>query len=187
MQTIDVKITGTRPLLMDNARKVDPLDPLTIEINRLDRLPTSRKTDETLAEADRLRFAASLYVDENDLVYLPAENFYGCLVETAKLFRLGPKAKSGLSVLNDSPLIGLEKSASELIEDKSFWFRKRVNRKPKSVMSVRPIFHSWGALFSVEYFPEVIGHADVELILKTCGRVGLGSWRQVFGKFEVEF
>lgn len=188
LQTMEVTIEGTRPLLMGNGRVVDPLDPYTQAIKVIDSIPSARRTDENKIEADKLRWIAATYTDENGYLILPADNFQACLQDAGKMFKLGKKVASGVAVIEDSPLIGVKKKAEELVNDPEYTLRKPVRRNGgTAVISVRPRFKKWGARFTVQFDDSIIGKDEMKLVLDAAGLVGIGSWKQRFGKFVTKY
>jgi hypothetical protein len=183
LNTIKVKLTGTSPLLMSNGRLVDPRDEYTKQIAALDGLSKSRRTEKTLEEADRLRWLGSVYSNEEGLVVLPAVNFEACLKLAGRIHKLGTKVQTGVYVEEDSLLDGVDKPVSELVDDPKY--THRINTK-RGVMAHRPIFPTWGAEFTIHYDDMIISREDMDLVLLTAGRTGVGSWAKRFGKFSVE-
>jgi hypothetical protein len=183
LQTINVKLTGTAPLLMSNGRLVDPRDEYTKQIAVLDGLPKARRTEKTLEEADRLRWLGSVYADEEGYAVLPATNFEACLKFAGRIHKLGTKVQAGVYVEDDSRLDGVDRPISEIVDDPAY--THRINTK-RGVMAHRPIFPNWGAEFTIHFDDMIISKDDVDLVLQTAGRTGVGSWAKRFGKFSVE-
>lgn len=183
--TIKVKLEGKRPLLMSNGRLVDPQDPITKEIAKLDGLTKARKTDKTIAEADELRWLGSVYANEDEQVVLPAENFEGALRDGARLRKLGKKVQSGVYVHEDAKLKFDDdsKKVKDLVKMPGYTHRKRCDR---GVMVTRPIFPKWQAEFTLTYEDNVISKDEVEEALTLAGFTGIGSWKERFGKFSAE-
>ncbi len=74
-------------------------------------------------------------------------------------------------------------------KDPAFAFRSAVTREQgKKVMSRRPLIPAvWKAEFEVNFVPEVIGKDLLDKVLDTAGYVGVGSWHERFGKFDLEY
>lgn len=183
LNTVKVKITGVTPLLMSNGRLVDPRDEYTKQISALDKIPAARRTEKTMEEADNLRWLASVYTDTEGFVVLPAVNFEACLKFAGRIHKLGTKVQTGVYVEDDSRLEGVDRPASELVSDPKHVHR--INTK-RGVMAHRPIFPKWGAEFTIHYDDMIISRDDMQLVLETAGRTGVGSWAKRFGKFKVK-
>jgi hypothetical protein len=183
IQEATVRLTGVRPLIVQSSRSIDPEDDLQKEISSFDRKPKAKKTPEEAKRIDKLRWLCAVYFDdETRQPILPAANFHKCLIEAGRTSKLGKSFEKGVSVLNDSSL-GVAKPIDELVNEPNY-----VSRHPtaRGVVAVRPIFPEWTAEFQVIYEDAILSQEDFLATLYIAGKVGVGTWRQLYGKFEAE-
>jgi hypothetical protein len=180
-------LTGTRPLIMHNARLSNPLDPHT---QRLAKITKKRgKTIEDHREVARLEWEGSLYHDAESGIHVPAANVERSLLDAARMFKLGTKVQRGLFVTSDAmPLdIGDQRSAGQIIDDENFRLVASVKVGQQRVMRCRPCFRSWSITGTVYLDESQIEPDQLRQIMDTAGRlVGLGDWRPRYGRFSAE-
>lgn len=186
--TVTLTITGTRPILMHNARLSDPLDPIVKEMKKINakKLNKTEEDTETLA---RLEFAGSLYFDDELGPYIPAENFHRCLVDAARMTKHGKKVQEGLSVESIiNPLIyNGPRTLDELWADKNYVHRKSVKITTSRIIRTRPIFTNWEADFDIRFDNTVLNLEDVFAFAEKAGSYkGIGDWRPNYGRFTVK-
>lgn len=183
-ESLRVRLSGERPLLMHSSRLADPLDEITIDLDRL-----TRKRDKTAADHEqiaRVEWHGGLWLRDGKPC-IPAEAIESAFVAASRTRRKGKQAKAGFSCAV-SPFIEYEGPAdlSSLWEDKAFRFRFPVTVNNVKVMRTRPRFANWQVTVDVEYLPGLLNGEDVLEILEIAGfREGLGDWRPKFGKFSV--
>jgi hypothetical protein len=184
-QTLRVRLCGERPLLMHSARLADPLDPITVELDRL-----TRKRDKTTADHEQIskvEWHGGLWLHDNKPC-IPAEAIESAFVAAARTRRKGRQAKAGF-LCNVSPPLEYEgpTDLASLWNDKDFRFRFPVSVNSSKVMRTRARFPVWHVTADVEFLPSLLNHNDVLEILEIAGfREGLGDWRPKFGKFSVK-
>lgn len=185
LQTVSVELTGTSPLILNNAQQVDPLYEWTKEKKKI--TSKKKKTEEDLLEIARLEFHGALYVNDADHVILPADNLLASIRDGAKRDKRGKEVQCGLFVLADAELVHSgAKSASELWKDVQFRYMRVVRMQNAKVVKCRPIFRSWSAKFKIEFDPEVMDKADVMRFLEVAGQYcAIGDYRPRFGRFKV--
>jgi hypothetical protein len=196
IETLKVKLTGTRPLLLCNGELANPFNPALPAIKAL-----SQKKDKTLEDHEKLsqlQFEAGCYFDEALGVYLPSSNLFKALQEGAAKFKEGLLVKSSLLVrglganggepdaLGSTILPDGRCTPRELYHKDNGKHVFRRMAKPQgrtSILSTRPIFEEWEVRFQLEFTG--ITSARVLEYFKISGRFkGLGTWRPVFGTFE---
>jgi hypothetical protein len=184
-ETLRVRLSGERPLLMHSSRLADPLDPITIELDRL-----TRKRDKTIADHEqisRVEWHGGLWL-RDDKPCIPAEAIEAAFVAAAKTRRKGKQAKAGF-LCTVSPFVEYEGPAdlTSLWEDKAFRFRFPVSINDSKVMRTRPRFPRWSVAVEAEFLPSLLNRNDVMEIFEIAGfREGLGDWRPKFGRFSVK-
>jgi len=181
-----VKIEGTVPLIVHNIALADPLNPIVKEIKKIS--AKKKKTDDDHQAMARLEFQGGLYMDENDVIVMPAECLEGCLVSGSKKARLGQKFKSAMFIDDASIKFTFDGPTKweKRFEDKNCVSRAAVRVQAARVMRTRPAFRNWTIEFTILYNPEIIDAGDVDNALEAAGsQCGLCEWRPRFGRFEV--
>lgn len=185
MTDIQLKMTGTCPLLVHNARLSNPLDPMAKAIKKIS--AKRSKTDEDYAEMARLEFLGGLYHDPEQGPYMPGDNVYRALLDAARKRKLGPKVQTGVIVLsNVNPLeYKGPREPDELWADESFRHQASVKVNNARVIRTRPVFAEWATSAIVYVDTQIMDLTDFEQIVEIAGSlIGLGNWRPRFGRFE---
>ena len=187
---MNLRLTGTTPLIMHNVQTADPLNHWAREIGKIT-AKKRNKTDADEVELSRLKFAAGLYYDAVIGPYLPAANIFRCLIEAGAITREGKKIERGVVFLADrSPLeYPGPRDIDGLWGDGATRFvdRRLANVNRARVPITRPIFPEWAALFEVEIDPEVINpDTFVDIAAKAGRAIGVGDYRRFYGKFKAE-
>lgn len=187
MKTLKVKLTGTAPLLMHSDRFANPLDPQTKAHKELTNV--RKKTDETHLAIAKSEFKGSCYWDKDNGMFIPSQNFEACLINAAKLNKLGTKFKQGVRVLEDiMPLDGHTKSTPDSLWDNPDHIDVRgVKVAQAKLMRYRPIFKKWSTNATVVFNEEVVSISEVKKAIQDAGAlIGVGDYRPRFGRFSVE-
>lgn len=137
-----IEVVGTSPLLMHNPRMVDP----DFDLNRKIKALTAKrkKTDDDLKNIEALEWHGGLY-EENGVIVQPTAKLRKCLVNTAKISKMGKAIERTLSFFEvNTPLIhDGPKTIAELFKEPRFHSRLSVGISGKRVMRVRPLFFPW--------------------------------------------
>jgi hypothetical protein len=199
VDTAEVVLTGTTPLVLDNIEHADPEDPIAQAIKSI----TDKGSDMTAEDRKRkdwLAYSASLYLSQTpggQRVVVPWVNINRALRTGA--FRIGGTAASGkadggiASGTLEFPLTYKgPQDPAKLYEDERFRLRKMVNKNPTGkkamVPSVRPVFPEWGLALTLTVFNEIISWDMFARVLSATGTaVGIGNARKLgYGRFSVE-
>src|SRR5436190_23567250 len=116
---LTIEVTGTSPLLMHNPRMVDPQFAINREIKAL--TSKRKKTDDDLAQIERLEWIGGLY-EENGVVVQPTSKVRKCLINTAKITKLGKSVERAISfsTLNVPLVYEGPKEIAKLEKDERF-------------------------------------------------------------------
>ncbi|WP_369913882.1 hypothetical protein AB8810_12705 [Xanthomonas sp. NCPPB 3005] len=187
MASIAFRITGTSPLLMQAETLANPLHPLTRAHKAVS---TKRKKSEDdylwLMESE---WSASMYYDEEIGPFIPALNIESCIAEAGKIHRLGKTIKQAVQVVTDRAKLEYEgpRQKEKLWKSERFADVRTVTVNQKRNLRCRPIFLRWSAMFDVEYMEDVLDRGDLVRVVEEAGRrIGVGTYRPRFGRFEVE-
>jgi len=185
METIKMKWTGIRPLLMSNGLMMDPLNEY---VKRCKEITNKRKKTETDYELlYRLRWEGSLYFDEESGPFMPNDNIEACIKFGARKLKLGKDVEAAVLVTNE--IVPLNYSGPRTLE--ALWVASTFQlKKPTKlgVMSIRPMFPTgWSCEFELEYDDEIIDRKNIVLVQDIAGRqIGCGAWHPKFGRFLSE-
>lgn len=180
-------LTGTAPLLMHNSRLADPLNPITKALKKV--TSKRQKTDDDHEDIARLEHAGSLYHDEKFGPYIPGQNVERCLVDGARLSKLGVKVQRGVFITSDVNPIQFRgpRTIDALWADENFRHMASVKIGTSRTMRCRPRFAEWSMEADGILDPNILDLSDLESIAETAGLViGIGDWRPRFGRFTSE-
>lgn len=187
MKTLAMRMEGTAPLLMNDAKTADPTSPWAKAIKQL----TSKrnKTDDDYVLLARAEFEGGLYYNHSHKrVYVPGVNVERCLIAGGKLSRLGTKLQRGLFVpALEIPLIYSGPHDLEgLWANANFRFTTSV-RVVKRVQRTRPIFQEWALEFEAQIDEGQLEIRELQRAAEDAGAlIGLGDYRPRYGRFTVK-
>lgn len=172
MKTIRVKMTGISPILMNNPRGVNPLDPLVIEKKKYTSLPTKKKTEEVYAIISDLEWLIGVYWDDSIGLYVSGECLMGTLIDGAKMNRNGTTIQKAVSVVDSiTPIeIGEVQVFDKLKTDSRFRDVRSVVVQRSRVIKTRPRFNTWRCEFSLLYDETIANLADIALAFENAGK-----------------
>lgn len=187
MDQVTVRIASRFPLLMQADTLANPLSPVT----KAHKVVSSKrkKTDEDYEWLMRSEWEASLYICDDIGPYLPGQNIEAAIAEAGKIRRLGRALKQATLVQEDRCKLEYDgpRKPEAMWKNGSFSDVRAVRVSTARVMRCRPIFLRWAAEFSVSFMPDVIDKATLLEVIEDAGRrVGIGTYRPRFGRFEVE-
>lgn len=186
---ITIELTGTTPLLMHNPRLADPQDPIAREMKMI--TAKRKKTDEDHEQLARLEWHGGLYTTEIDgrpVVSQPTAKVRKCLINAAKISKLGKSVERAVTLLQlDAPL-GYEgpDSIDQISADQAFHSRLPVKVGTSRVMRVRPKFFPWSLAVDAMFFEDAgLNFHELLAIVEKAGIVeGIGDNRvNGYGRF----
>lgn len=187
MDTINFRIEGTSPLLMQSETLANPLHELTKAHKAVS--GKRKKTEEDYLWLMQSEWSASMYYADDIGPFIPALNLEGCLAEAGKIHRLGKTVKQAAQVVTERAKLEYEgpRKMDKLWQaGTKFADVRGVNVAGKKIMRCRPIFLKWATEFQVGYMADVIQRDDVVRVLEEAGRrIGIGTYRPRFGRFTV--
>ena len=184
-----VKITGTRPLLMSSAAGVMPRGEIGKRLTELN--AKKKKTDADKEERASLKYIIAVYWDDAIGVHVPGINVWAAGKAAAKLHKLGEKWKQGVQVIEEKlPLLydGPRDIAGLYADARFVDVRVGVLNGRTRIEAVRPVFPRWQVEATLTVNDEFINVDAVKRALTLAGpAIGLGTYRERFGRFETEF
>ena len=190
IKTLNVKITGFSPLLLNNPQGINPLNKLL----KLDQAATKKykasKTDENFEALNRTGIALRLFWNDDLGVYIPTRwitaqiakhSFKRCKISKdnarAGVFTTSDKAKLKYDGINDV------KSIIDITRNEKFQtliFQKIGQVKVPKAM---PIFHKWNFEVELEYDNTIIDLEQLTDILEYSAKYnGFGDFRPSYGR-----
>lgn len=186
MTHFTLTLTGTKPLLVHNARLSDPLDKWAREMKKVS--GKRSKTDDDHLELARLEFYGGLYYDNDLGPILPSQNIEAAIVDGAKRTKQGKNVTRGLFITDLVTPIAYQ-GARDLEGlwgngESEFVHRASVKVGMSRVMRTRPIFRQWAIEVDGFFDDQIFNLETVEQIITDAGSYsGLGDWRPRFGTF----
>lgn len=186
MDTLRLKLTGKRELLMHNGQLADPRNPKTRAIKAL--TSGRNKTDDTLEEIRKLEWLGGLYLDPEGRISITEDMLLGAGLSGAKTMKKGTLFKA--AVLGESAFFPLEykgpKDPLALYENNDFVDYRGVVVQKSRVFRARPRFNQWAVTVSLLVDASIMNIKDVVSSFEKAGQmIGLGDFRPRFGRFEV--
>lgn len=178
-------LTSTRPLLMHNVRLADPSDPIVKQIKKLTSKRT--KTEDDQEDIAHLEFLGSLYHDADEGPYLPGENVQRCLLDAARINKLGKQIERGVFIDSDVNPIAYKgpRDPEELWADHNFRNRAAVRVGTSRTMRCRPEFRQWSSQVHGLLDTALLSLDDLASIATNAGAmVGIGDRRPRYGRFQ---
>lgn len=205
---LTITLTGISTLLTHNIRLADPDDDYAAAIKRI--TDKRRMTEDDRRQKERLDWYGGLYTDTAHRIVYPTAGVRKCLVNAAKVSRLGTAVARGLIVTDglhvplDHPappgtsrltgedyLEGLRTYGGKgLLSDgrinSPHVDRRSVGVGPRRVVRVRPAFPDWSLTIHVHLLVEVLDLEQLRQIVTAAGIMeGLGDNRiNGFGRFK---
>lgn len=185
LNTIKVRITGTRPLLMHSDKFADPLNPLTKAHKEL--TGKRKKTDEDHEAIAKSEWLGGLYLDK-DGPYIPGVNIEAALIGGGKLSKLGTQLKRSVEVMDEKCHLEYDgPRAAESLWDAGFYDARSVKVQSARITRYRPLFRQWACVAEIAYDADSINREQVISCLNDGGQYcGIGDYRPKFGRFTVE-
>jgi hypothetical protein len=181
---VEITLTGTHTLLMHNSQLADPLNPFTRKL--AEATSKRKKTIEDHEEIARREWIGSLYFDPAAGPYIPGENIERCLLDSARLNRLGKSVERGLFITSNINRLEYPGPRDPAVMVGSVDFRHMASVKvgTNRTMRCRPMFREW-SVTAVGVLDETqLELKDLKLIADRAGSlIGLGDWRPRFGRF----
>ena len=190
IQTIQLKMTGLRPLVMHNGLMADPTNPLTRRIKEIVSKGSKKLTDADYEERDWLEWQAGLYWSEDCGAYIPSDNIERCIQLGAQKSRIGKDvaaavfcSESAIKLQYDGP-----KDMRKLYDAGNFILRKGVAVQKSRLIRIRPMFPTgWKLQFQLEFDDNIINAKNLLKAVSDAGMlIGLGDRRPKFGRFICE-
>jgi hypothetical protein len=164
---------------------VDPEFVLNREIKAL--TGKRKKTDDDLKQIERLEWYGGLY-EQNGTIVQPTSKVRKCLINTAKVMKLGKGIERTLSfaaltvpLVYDGP-----KNIDDVFKQDRFHSRLSVGVGGKRVMRVRPSFFPWGLSVDGLFVPDAgVNIDELHRIIELAGTIeGIGDNRvNGYGRF----
>ncbi|WP_432829340.1 hypothetical protein [Dactylosporangium sp. CA-092794] len=175
---------GTAPLLMHNARLVDPLDTVAQQIKEVSSKRV--KTADDHAEMAQLEWLGGIYYQPDVGPFLPASNLQKSLVEGGRLSRDGKKVERGVFIETIVIPLGYDgpRELDQLYAAKRFVHRSPVGVGKARVMRTRPVFPQWTLAAMGQFDSGVIDMSGLRRAATVAGAmIGIGDGRPMYGRF----
>ncbi|MGI9142831.1 MAG: hypothetical protein ACR2IJ_06530 [Fluviibacter sp.] len=193
IRTLEVNVSGIKPLLMNNPQTVDRFNPYTREMAKITAKKT-RRTDEDYREYSNIEVRAKLYFDPVIKVYIPAT--WVTAAVAAASFKKAKISKADIRgsvfATEDKVKLYYRDQAKVVTEDDIVGnsdFRLAMTLKQQQVRVVKhtPIFHQWKFSTKLEFDDKLIDPASlIDIIQHASQYGGYGDFRPTFGRAIAE-
>lgn len=189
MQSIQLKLRGTSPLLCHNIQLADPDNAWVRQIAEI--TAKRKKTEEDRRQIERLEWYGGLYVAPGiEGPAIPTGNIRKCLINAGKITKQGTQVARAISFTSQFVPVAYEGSRNidELFKQDAFKFRAFVGVGTKRVARMRPHFQNWALVAEAILLDDVMDPYDLQRIVALAGlSEGLGDGNKIgFGRFEGE-
>ena len=188
VETLNVRIVGTAPLLMHSDKFANPLHPATKAHKAL--TGKRKKTDDDHEAIAKSEFLGGCYHDAAAGFFVPGQNFDASFLAGAKLQKLGTNWKRGAVVVTDKAklLFNGPSDPESLWADPRFVDCRGVKVGTAKVMRYRPIFLEWATEVQVAVNTDVLDVREVQKAIEDSGKlIGVCEYRPRFGRFDVSY
>lgn len=187
MESITFRVVGSQPLLMNNPQTVDPTAPVTKAIKAV--TSKRKKSDADTEELMRLKYAAALYMGPEG-PYAPSTWLWKAGLEAARKSKQGKDWEQAGVLFTERKLPLLyegPRTTQDLYANRDFVNVCDGKIGMSRVIAIRPIFEEWALEATIEFDEEIINPETVLAVMVLAGkRFGVGTWRQMYGRFTVE-
>lgn len=193
METLNIKVTGTEPLLMNNPQTVDPFNSYSRE-KKLITDKGKRKTEEDLMNLRTIEIESKLYMNDELGVYIPTSWIMaGLAANSFKKVKIAKKdVRSG--VFMDSQKVKLNYEGIDKVNGKrdisgneAFFETMLIKQGQVKLSKSTPKFHSWSFNVGMAFDPSVIDKTSLLVILEFCCNYGgFGDFRPTYGRATME-
>lgn len=190
MNTLNVRWTGIRPIIMHNGLLADPTNEYTRGIKDITSKGSKKMSDTDHEKRNWLEWQGGLYWTDGIGPVIPSDNIERCIQLGAQKSRIGKDVQA--AVFCTMPEFALNydgpKDKAKLFADPRFTIRKGVGVNQSRIIRIRPMFPTgWSLNFSVEFDDAILNEKSLFKSMVDAGTlVGLGDWRPKFGRFTVE-
>jgi len=191
METLNLKLTGIAPLLINNGDMAHPLNQYTIALGKY--TSKRKKVEADHEEIARLEFLGGLYWNQGEEPCLPPRMFRGMIIgkgSASRRQKLGKLAELGIRFCKNSKLtFDGPTNPMEMWEDGRFRF-DTIEKNPSTgarIPKTRCIIPEWSVDIEFEVNTDFIDLETVLHFFNVAGsEIGLGDRRPVYGRFTVE-
>lgn len=191
MQTVKLKWTGIRPIIMHNGLLADKLNPYSRRIREITDKGSRKISEADLEELARLEWEGGLNWSNKEGPVILSDAIERCIQQGAQKSRKGKDVLAVVFCTEPEIRLGYDGPRTKdklLSQMDTFSIRKGVSVNQSRVIRVRPMFPTgWTLEFELEFDETILNMSD---LLKACvnagALIGLGDWRPKFGRFTVE-
>jgi hypothetical protein len=184
---INIEFTGTSPLMLNNPRSTNPLDPIVKKMKEI--TDKRRRSDADIENLLHMKWLASLYYDEKMGHFIPTSMIWRTIHQAAQISREGKTVERGLAIVEmHTPIIyDGPQDPDKMYADGRFVDIRDAVPAGKRVTAARVIFPEWKVATVMDYNPDQINLDSLKRLADTAGvSVGIGTYRRMFGRFDAK-
>lgn len=191
IRSMQVKIKGIGPLLMNNPQTVDRFNNYTKAMSKINAKKT-RRTDDDYLELQNIEVRAKIYWDDG--IYVPSTWVSAALAATS--FKKAKISKADIrgSVFTTQDRIPLTyrdmskvKTPEDIVGNPDFRIKMTLKQGQVRVVKAAPIFHDWSFNCGIEYDDKLLDPETLSDIIQHAAKYGgFGDFRPTFGRAIAE-
>ena len=194
MQLRSFRITGTRPLLMNNPQVVDRFNPYALRMAQITAKKGKTRTDEDVRELQDIEVRSKVHWDDELGVVVPASWVLAALAKNSHAVAKISKERIRGTVVAEEFAVPLQyedkhlvRTLDDIVGNPDFRHSMILPQMGKRVMKAMPIFHNWWFEITLGFDDKVIDQRSLVRILQHAAQYGgFGDFRPTFGKAMAE-
>jgi hypothetical protein len=193
MRTLELTMTGTRPILMHNAeRLLNPFDAANREKKQITDKKTKQTDDDRIMVA-RLEWTLSWHWDDVLGPVMPTQMIYAALHAASRKTRDGAQFRDAVSDATENGIAPLvydgPRTLDELwgigLDGSPYVDYRPVGQQQAKIMRCRPKLPSWSVTTEWEVDETIL---DIESFVRFADKAGalcgVGDYRLMYGRFD---
>lgn len=187
IKTIQVVITGSGALLMNNPQTVDTMNPYQKQISKITKKRI--KTEDEFSKLHDLEIRAKIYWEDDRLV-IPSAWLTAAIHANAHAIEKISKAKSRSGLFATTPYIPLSydkqrsvKTPDDIVNNNFFRVTKILKQGQVRICKAIPIFNGWSFETELEFDDTVVDFYQLKNIITHAAKYGgFGDFRPTYGR-----
>lgn len=193
MKSLNVKITGIEPLLLNNPQSVDPFNRYAKASKEI--TAKRKKTDEDLLKLREIELESKIYWDDAIGLWVPSTWIIAAIAGQSWAKAKIKKAEIRSCVFINSSKIKLNyageskvKEKVDIVKNEQFHTVLNLKQGQVRVCKAAPIFHDWSFKFELLFDDSIINESDLKNLIDIAAKFGgFGDFRPTYGRAMAEF
>lgn len=190
IREITLRYIGLNPILQNNPQCVDPLNPLSKELQKIHK--KRNKTEEDILHRYDLEIASKIYW--NGQIVVPTTWVTASVCKVSHKIAKIPKAEIRSAFIPCDDFVKLKykgvdkvKTKEDIIKSQDHRHLSPIKQGQVKVMKAVPMFRDWSFEVSAEYDDTIIDEDTLVRVAEYGAKtVGFGDFRPTFGRCKME-